>query len=332
MKIFLFFTIFAFFAVKIMYSLFRLYPLQSSRNEINHFMQVILFVGILFFMTNLSGGLMTESGISIIFLFGTLVGLQLPLYTNYLQPKIEENSQAMLIVLRFLFVISLAILIITLAFFNLNDNESSVSYFYTIFTIFFIVITLIITRNPTKYFKLQCAFSQYGCCGDGQTEKLNSAGTNCEVSEQNPCETSTYGCCADGKTAKNDANGSNCPNIYVQTEGQNIELNVSFLLWLILFLFNFKYNNSIIRLFHGFFFGALISSISFNGMGFLLDKSKPLQCNSPQTCGQMGITGAATFIQQYNTDYNKGIMTALYVCSILLIIMLLYFIYRRSIY
>jgi hypothetical protein len=102
-------------------------------------------------------------------------------------------------------------------------------------------------------------------------------------------------------------------------------LNLSFMLWIILFLFSFQYESKILAFLHGGILGMFISSLSFYGMGFLLEKSDPLACNSVNDCNAKHVNDV-TFMKQYNTDYNRGVLYTLYVCSLLLIISLLYII------
>jgi hypothetical protein len=323
LRIFLFFIIFAYFINKTMFSLFHMYPIKTSETEIAHFIQLIIFTGILFFMTNIPP-LYSNGSINFLFWIGTFIGLQFPFISEYLIPYSNlAQNQTLLIVLRFIFVALLSIIIIGLIYLNLNDSNNSNSYYYVVFAIFFIVISIIATRNPVKYFKSNCALSTYGCCPDGIKSKSSLNDTCDEVA--NSCSTSTFNCCADGKTAKNDAAGSNCPNIYYQTEGQNIQLNITFLLWILLFLFSFSYSNKIITLFHGILLGAFISCISFYGMGFLLEKSDYKACNSIDGCNAMNINNT-TFMQQFNTDYNRGVLITLYICILLLIVSLIYII------
>jgi len=76
-------------------------------------------------------------------------------------------------------------------------------------------------RNWWKHHKHVggCAGTQYGCCDDGQTAKVDANGTNCPSSPQpsppvvGGCAGTQYGCCIDGTTTKVDANGTNCQNI-----------------------------------------------------------------------------------------------------------------------
>ena len=68
-----------------------------------------------------------------------------------------------------------------------------------------------------------CAGTQYGCCPNGKTAKMNAWGSNCVLQPVPPqpiyvnppgsqgCSVSPYGCCNDGVTYKN-SNGSNCSN------------------------------------------------------------------------------------------------------------------------
>lgn len=57
-----------------------------------------------------------------------------------------------------------------------------------------------------------CSSSQYGCCSDGDTTKIDPSGSNCPPDEKHvaACSNSKYGCCPDGKTAAVDTEGSNC--------------------------------------------------------------------------------------------------------------------------
>lgn len=331
-RVFLFFIIFAYFASKVFFSFFRFYPIKSSSEEIANFAQLIIFAGILFFMSNIPI-LNNDQSINFPFWIGALIGLQLPYYTELLIPFIQRRNESALVFLRILFVIMVAGIVIFLTYVNFNDsannsnsNNSSISYFYVVFAVFFIILAIIVTRSPVKYFKSVCAFSEYGCCPDGVTAKT-APNDKCGQ-DSPPCAQPNApfgGCCPDGVTQKADINGTNCPPIYQQTEGQNIQLNLSFLLWVMLFLFAFPYESKILGFIHGAILGMFISSLSFYGMGFLLEKSDPIQCNSIQECETRKVTNI-TLMKQYNTDYNRGVLIALYVCSLLLIISLIYII------
>ena len=326
-RVFLFFIIFTYFASKVFFSFFKFYPIKSSSEEIANFAQLIIFAGILFFMSYIPI-LNSDQSINFPFWIGTLIGLQLPYYSELLLPFIQRRNQSLLILLRVFFVLILSAVVIFLTYINFNDssNSSSISYFYVIFAIFFIILAIIVTRNPVKYFKSECAFSEFGCCPDGFTSK-KSFDDKCGQ-DSPPCAQSGApfgGCCPDGITQKTDINGTNCPPIYQQTEGQNIQLNLSFMLWIMLFLFSFQYESKILAIIHGAILGMFISSLSFYGMGFLLEKSNAISCNTVQECNTKKITDV-TFMKQYNTDYNRGVLISLYVCSLLLIISLIYII------
>jgi len=57
-----------------------------------------------------------------------------------------------------------------------------------------------------------CSSSQFGCCSDGSTSKVDSAGSNCPTvgPPVAACFKSKFGCCPDGLTASVDMTGSNC--------------------------------------------------------------------------------------------------------------------------
>jgi hypothetical protein len=54
---------------------------------------------------------------------------------------------------------------------------------------------------------------RYGCCSDGETEKMTAGGSGCPVTEPpllGGCGGTKYGCCADGLTGRSDMMGVNC--------------------------------------------------------------------------------------------------------------------------
>jgi hypothetical protein len=57
-----------------------------------------------------------------------------------------------------------------------------------------------------------CASTQYGCCPDSVSAKVDANGSNCAPYPPPvvSCAGTQYGCCPDSVTAKVDANGSNC--------------------------------------------------------------------------------------------------------------------------
>jgi hypothetical protein len=69
-----------------------------------------------------------------------------------------------------------------------------------------------VTFNNPAETSNACFDSQFGCCSDGNTTKVDSAGSNCPTSKQPvaACFSSKYGCCPDGITASVDTAGSNC--------------------------------------------------------------------------------------------------------------------------
>jgi len=51
-----------------------------------------------------------------------------------------------------------------------------------------------------------CLKSEFGCCPDKITSKIDKDGSNCTS-----CSGSEFGCCSDYATPKTDADGTNCP-------------------------------------------------------------------------------------------------------------------------
>ena len=93
-------------------------------------------------------------------------------------------------------------------------------------------ITLVQSPSPVG----GCAGTQYGCCMDGTTTKMNAYGTNCQPAPYPPvppppppppyppvppppppqpiggCAGTQYGCCPNTTTPKFNQQGTNCPN------------------------------------------------------------------------------------------------------------------------
>ena len=81
-------------------------------------------------------------------------------------------------------------------------------------------------REPTPQQVGGCAGTQYGCCLDGVTPKMNIYGTNCSGYPPPPprpppppppqpiggCAGTRYGCCPNSTTPKFNPQGTNCPN------------------------------------------------------------------------------------------------------------------------
>jgi len=71
--------------------------------------------------------------------------------------------------------------------------------------------------------KPACVGTQYGCCDDKATIKIDQYGSNCPA----PCTFSKYGCCSDKISIKFDDKGSNCPTTclpkYSLCTGKNLK-------------------------------------------------------------------------------------------------------------
>ena len=97
----------------------------------------------------------------------------------------------------------------------------------TIIIVLAIILLILIVLNHITVYQPQpiggCAGTQYGCCSDGVTPKMNYYGTNCSgyvpPTPPNPplppkpiggCAGTRYGCCPNGVTPKMNQIGSNC--------------------------------------------------------------------------------------------------------------------------
>ena len=94
----------------------------------------------------------------------------------------------------------------------------------TLIIVLAIILFALIILNNIKGIKPTpliggCVGTQYGCCSDNTTPKIDIYGSNCPSNYPIPppkpiggCAGTRYGCCPSSNTPKMNQPGTNCPN------------------------------------------------------------------------------------------------------------------------
>ncbi len=270
---FISFIIIGYFGIKIVYSTFlQYYPdkfyhksIEISKDETNKdksvistyipnywnnefvdFVTLLTLSFVIYIFTNFhSKNIITSNGtISPTFFIGYIIGLGYPIYKKYTTNNQEDDTTNTSNTIIGGLLFLIAVIAIISNYSTNEDHSVNVSIYFV--TIFILLYGLYLTRKKS-------------------TSKLTTKVFN---SKNDKCASSTSG--------------------IILTSGEKLNLNIPFISFIILLLFKYDpYNSSFkyaIYLLFGILLGIFVSSISYFGIEYFLEKTPEKICNDVNEC------------------------------------------------
>ncbi len=270
---FISFIIIGYFGIKIVYSTFlQYYPdkfyhksIEISKDETNKdksvistyipnywnnefvdFITLLTLSFVIYIFTNFhSKNIITSNGtISPTFFIGYIIGLGYPIYKKYTTNNQEDDTTNTSNTIIGGLLFLIAVIAIISNYSTNEDHSVNVSIYFV--TIFILLYGLYLTRKKS-------------------TSKLTTKVFN---SKNDKCASSTSG--------------------IILTSGEKLNLNIPFISFIILLLFKYDpYNSSFkyaIYLLFGILLGIFVSSISYFGIEYFLEKTPEKICNDVNEC------------------------------------------------
>jgi len=223
-------------------------------NEMSDFITLIVLAYVVFIYTNATtkSFITSDGNVNMAFLFGYIIGLGYPvIYSNYIELYKEQiNESKMIQVIYLIVLISFIIFIIVLNFSAINGNNLNTTHQvnYVIYCIVIILLFfgLIFGRKMAEHYNSVRYFYN-----DGQNCTFNKYGV-------------------------------------IQTSGENIKITLPFLVFIMLLLFSYEPGEVSMKTLYVFVFGLLlgilVSSVSYYGIEYFLEKQPQKECSDPSEC------------------------------------------------
>ena len=222
-------------------------------NEMHDFITLLVLAYVVFIYTNVTtkSFITADGNVNMAFLFGYIIGLGYPaIYSNYLQLYQEQiNESKMIQVIYLIVLISFIIFIIVLNFSAINGNVNTthqINYIIYCLVLVLLFFGLIFGRKMTEYYNSVRYFYN-----DGQNCTFNKYGV-------------------------------------IQTSGENIKITIPFLVFIMLLLFSYEPGEISMKTLYVFVFGLLlgilVSSVSYYGIEYFLEKQPQKECSDPSEC------------------------------------------------
>jgi hypothetical protein len=221
-------------------------------NEMTDFITLLVLVAIIYIYTNVSSkSFISIDGIlNITFLFGYIIGLGYPaIYKNYISLfNAEENSSTVIKIMHLVILIVFIIVVFILNYMAIDPINSVHKSNYVIYTITIVLVLfglILSKKNSANYLSTKYFYN------DGQS-------------------------CAFNKYS------------VIQTSGDVLNITIPFLAFIILLLFSYEpseisFKNLYVFV-YGLLLGILVSSISYYGIEYFLQKKPMKECNNDVEC------------------------------------------------
>lgn len=221
-------------------------------SEIIDFVTLIIFTYIVYVFTNVSNKsyINRYGNINITFIIGYILGLGFPpIYTNYIKLYTQQvNASPVFQYIYLIFCAAFIIFVISMNYISLNKMEKVHKINYTIYIL---VLALVI----------------FGLLISKKNIKNYSSVTQFQASDEK---------CAFSK------------NGVYQTSGDNIKFTAPFMVFIILLLFSYEPKELSMKMLYVFVYGLLlgvfVSSVSYFGIEYFLEKSPIKECSDIKEC------------------------------------------------
>jgi hypothetical protein len=249
-------------------------------NEVIDFITLIVLVFIIYIFTNFSSKtfITTNGNINKSFIIGYIIGLTFPLFIqNYINLFRDKPTEFVTQLSYLIFILIFSSVIIILNYFSINkDNENKITNQHINYLVYVLCIVLVLSglyifRKKTENYNSICYY--YG-------SSTNVA--NCRKT--------------DG---------------VIETSGDNLKLTIPFIVFIILLLFSYEPSDETWKNLYAFVYaillGILVSSISYYGFEYFLEKRPQKECNSLEECKyrKMNIPDENAFSKLNKPDISK---------------------------
>lgn len=221
-------------------------------NEIIDFITMIILTYIIYVFTNVSNKsyINKYGNVNITFIIGYILGLGYPpIYSNYIQLYTDQTNQSSVFKYMYLiFCAAFIVFVISMNYLSMNKMEKVHKINYTIYLVVLtlIIFGLVISKKNIKNYS--------------SVTQFNAADEKCSFSK----------------------------NGVYQTSGDNVKFTVPLLVFVILLLFSYEPKELSMKMLYVFVYGLLlgvfVSSVSYYGIEYFLEKSPIKQCNDINEC------------------------------------------------
>jgi len=219
-------------------------------NEMTDFITLLGLSCIIYIYTNISGKSFIDNNgnLSLTFLFGYIIGLGYPaVINNYIQLYYKEIRSSNII--KYIYLVIIVFFIIGIVIINyqaIDEPKHKINYLVYFIVIVLVIFGLIFSRKLLKSYNSVTYF--------------NNNGSNCSFNK----------------------------NGVVQSSEETVNITVPFVVFIILLLFSYEPGEISMKNLYNFIFGLLIgilvSSVSYYGIEYFLQKHPDKECNNEAEC------------------------------------------------
>lgn len=277
-------------------------------NEMVDLITLLVLAFVIYVYTNLSEkSYINEFGnLNLSFLFGYIIGLGYPaIYTNYkslLSKELQSSNMIKYIYLLIFVVFIIFITIINYTSINPADTPHRISYAIYVIVIVLLLFGLILSRKKSKSFNSVTYFYNNG--------------ENCSFNK----------------------------NGVLQTSGDIVNITVPFMVFILLLLFSYEPSEITMKnlyiFVYGLLLGILVSTVSYYGIEYFLQKNPEKQCNDKNECilkemptpvitqdPSLNIPNIPSQTTTPDTNYNNRMSKLNIVLIIFIVLIIAYLIY-----